>query len=45
MSLLNNDNQTSLLFKRFQNKVQAGINTGSGGTKYSTESAKALKNV
>ncbi len=42
---LDNNNQTSLLFKRFQNKVQAGINTGSGSTDYSNETTKALKNV
>ena len=42
---LDNNNQTSLLFKRFQNKVQAGINTGSGSTDYSNETTKALKSL
>ena len=40
---LDNDNQTSLLFKLFQNKIQTGIDTGSGATSYSTESKSALK--
>lgn len=40
---LDNDNQTSLLFKLFQNKVQTGIDTGSGATSYSAESKSALK--
>ena len=29
-NFLNNDNQTSLLFKRFQNVVQTGIDEGFG---------------
>ena len=40
---LDNDNQTSLLFKLFQNKVQTGIDTGSGATSYSAESKSSLK--
>ena len=39
-NFLNNDNQTSLLFKKFQNKVQAAIDTtnnGTGGTSYFNE--------
>lgn len=39
---LNNTNQTSLLFKRFQNKVQANPDTGSGGLSYANESKNSL---
>ena len=45
---LNNDNQTSLLFKKFQNKVQAAIDTtsnGTGGTSYFNEQKKSLTNI
>ncbi len=42
---LDNDNQTSLLFKRFQNVVQTGIETGTGAKQFSSEGARSLKNV
>ena len=45
---LNNNNQTSLLFKKFQNKVQAAIDTtsnGTGGTSYSNEQKRSLTNI
>jgi len=44
-NFLNNDNQTSLLFKRFQNVVQTGIDEGFGETQFSAEGARSLKNV
>ena len=42
---LNNSNQTTLLFKKFQNKTQAGIDVGTGGTSFFNESNKSLNNI
>lgn len=42
---LNNSNRTTLLFKKFQNKIQAGIDTGTGGTTFFNESKNSLNNI
>ena len=42
---LNNSNKTTLLFKQFQNKSQAAIDTGSGGTSFFNERYKSLNNI
>ena len=45
---LNNSNKTTLLFKKFQNKIQTGIDdptNGSGGTSFFNEQKKSLNNI
>jgi hypothetical protein len=42
---LNNSNRTTLLFKKFQNKIQAGIDTGTGVTTFFNESKNSLNNI
>ena len=42
---LNDSNKTSLLFKKFQNKTQTGIDYGNGGTSLYTEPQNSLNNI
>jgi cytoskeletal protein CcmA (bactofilin family) len=42
---LNNSNKTTLLFKKFQNRSQAAIDVGDGGTSFFNEQKDSLNNI